>query len=71
MKPLLLHYIFNLFVLVPIGQRHSSAISGRTNSRQGKFPECAGSRTAFGSRSTAMLIASVLMASISPCHTLL
>lgn len=38
MKPLLLQYIFNLIVLVPIGQRHSLGISGRTNSRQGQFP---------------------------------
>ncbi len=59
------HYIFNLLVLVRIGQRHSSGTNGRKNSRQGNFPESTGSCTAFGLCWTAILISSVLMASIS------
>ena len=61
MNPLLIPYIFNIIVLVPIalmtlfgGERGGQLAS------QGKFPESEGYRTILGSLWTAILIGSVL-----------
>ncbi len=61
MKPLLLPYIFNILVLVPIGLM--TLLGGERGGRiasQGKFPESEGFRTILGSLWTAILIGSVL-----------
>jgi hypothetical protein len=60
-KPLLLPYVFNILVLVPIGLL--TLLGGEWGGRiasQGKFPESAGFRTILGSLWTAILIGSVL-----------
>lgn len=61
MKPLLLPYVFNILILVPIGLL--TLLGGERGGRiacQGKFPESAGFRTILGSLWTAILIGSVL-----------
>lgn len=59
--PLLLPYIFNIVVLIPIGliTLFGGERGGRLAS-QGKFPESEGFRTILGSLWTAILIGSVL-----------
>ncbi len=61
MKPLLLPYVFNIVVLVPIGLM--TLLGGERGGQlacQGKFPESEGFRTILGSLWTAILIGSVL-----------
>jgi len=61
MTPLLLPYIFNIFVLIPIGLL--TLLGGEKGGQlacQGKFPESEGFRTILGSLWTAILIGSVL-----------
>ena len=61
MNPLLLPYIFNIIVLVPVGLL--TLLGGEKGGRlacQGKFPESEGFRTILGSLWTAILIGSVL-----------
>ncbi len=61
MTLLLLPYVFNILVLVPIGL--ITLLGGERGGRiacQGKFPESAGFRTILGSLWTAILIGSVL-----------
>ncbi|MBA4016505.1 MAG: hypothetical protein C0483_04900 [Pirellula sp.] len=61
MNPLLLPYIFNIMVLVPIGLM--TLFGGERGGRiacQGKFTESEGFRTILGSLWTAILIGSVL-----------
>jgi hypothetical protein len=61
MKPLLLPFIFNIIVLVPIGLL--TLLGGKFGGQlacQGKFPESEGFRTILGSLWTAILIGSVL-----------
>lgn len=61
MKPLLLPFIFNILVLVPIaGMTLFGGEPGGQLASQGKFPESAGFRTIVGSIWTAILIGSVL-----------
>ncbi len=61
MKPLLLPYIFNIIVLVPIAlMTLFGGEPGGQLASQGKFPESAGFRTILGSLWTAILIGSVL-----------
>jgi hypothetical protein len=61
MKPLLLPYIFNILVLIPVGL--TTLLGGAVGGRrvfQDKFPESAGIRTILGSLWTAILIGSVI-----------
>ena len=61
MNPLLLPYIFNILVLVPIGSL--TLLGGETGGQlacQGKFPESEGFRTILGSLWMAILIGSGL-----------
>lgn len=61
MKPLLLPYIFNILVLIPVGL--TTLLGGERGGRlvfQGRFPESAGIRTILGSLWTAILIGSVI-----------
>lgn len=61
MTPLLLPYIFNIIVLIPIGLM--TLFGGERGGQltcQGKFPESAGFRTILGSLWTAILIGSVI-----------
>ena len=61
MNPLLLPFIFNIVVLVPIGSM--TLLGGKRGGQmasQGKFPESEGFRTILGSLWTAILIGSVL-----------
>jgi hypothetical protein len=61
MNPLLLPYIFNILVLVPVGLL--TLLGGERGGRlvfQGKCPESAGIRTILGSLWTAILIGSVI-----------
>lgn len=61
MRLLLLPYLFNIVVLVPIGSL--TLLGGERGGRiasQGKFPESEGFRTILGSLWTALLIGSVL-----------
>ncbi len=61
MTLLLLPYVFNILVLIPIGLL--TFFGGEQGGRiacQGKFPESAGFRTILGSLWTAILIGSVL-----------
>jgi hypothetical protein len=61
MKPLLLPYIFNILVLVPIGSL--TLLGGEKGGQlacQGKFSESEGFRTILGSLWMAILIGSVL-----------
>lgn len=61
MNPLLLPYVFNLIVLVPIGLL--TLFGGERGGQiacQGKFPESEGFRTMLGSLWTAILIGSAL-----------
>ena len=61
MKPLLLPYIFNILVLIPVGL--TMLLGGAAGGRrvfQDKFPESAGIRTILGSLWTAILIGSVI-----------
>lgn len=71
MNPLVLPYIFNILVLIPIGL--TTLLGGERGGRlvfQDKFPESAGIRTILGSLWTAILIGSVIglfhPASMSP-----
>lgn len=61
LTPLLLPYIFNIIVLVPIGLL--TLLGGERGGRlasQGKFPESEGFRTILGSLWTAILLGSVM-----------
>ncbi|MGA9925421.1 MAG: hypothetical protein WBQ29_18650 [Isosphaeraceae bacterium] len=61
MKPLLLPYIFNILVLIPVCL--TTLLGGAEGGRrvfQDKFPESAGIRTILGSLWTAILIGSVI-----------
>ncbi len=61
MKPLLLAFIFNIIVLVPIGLL--TLLGGKRGGQlacQGKFPESEGFRTILGSLWTAILLGSML-----------
>jgi hypothetical protein len=61
MKPLLLPYIFNILVLIPVGL--ATLFGGAAGGRfvfQGRFPESAGIRTILGSLWTAILIGSII-----------
>ena len=61
MKPLLLPYIFNILVLIPVGL--ATLFGGAAGGRfvfQGKFPESAGIRTILGSLWTVILIGSII-----------
>ena len=61
MNPLLLPYIFNILVLIPVGL--TTLLGGERGGRlvfQDKFPESAGIRTILGSLWTAILIGSVI-----------
>ena len=61
MDPLLLPYIFNILVLIPVGL--TTLLGGERGGRfvfQGRFPESAGIRTILGSLWTAILIGSVI-----------
>jgi len=61
MAPLLVPYIFNILVLIPV--RLMTLLSGDAARRwvfQEKFPESAGIRTILGSLWTAILIGSVI-----------
>ena len=61
MKPLLLPYIFNILVLIPVCL--TTLLVGAEGGRrvfQDKFPESAGIRTILGSLWTAVLIGSVI-----------
>src|SRR5208337_3449332 len=61
MNPLLLPYIFNILVLIPVGL--TTLLGGAAGGRrvfQDKFPESAGIRTILGSLWTAILIGSVI-----------
>ncbi len=61
MTPLHVPYIFNIFVLIPIGLL--TLLGGEKGGQlacQGKFPESEGFRTILGSLWTAILIGSVL-----------
>lgn len=61
MTPLLLPYIFNIIVLIPIGLL--TLVGGEKGGQlacQNKFPESEGFRTILGSLWTAILIGSVL-----------
>lgn len=61
MTPLVLAYIFNIIVLIPIGLM--TMLGGEKGGQlacQGKFPESEGFRTILGSLWTAILIGSVL-----------
>lgn len=61
MTPLLLPYIFNIIVLIPIGLL--TLVGGENGGQlacQNKFPESEGFRTILGSLWTAILIGSVL-----------
>ncbi len=61
MTPLLLPYIFNIIVLIPIGLL--TLLGGEKGGQlacQNRFPESAGFRTILGSLWTAILIGSVL-----------
>ena len=60
MKPLLLPYIFNIVVLIPVGLTPLRGRGGRRLVFQGKFPDSAGIRTILGSLWTAILIGSVI-----------
>ncbi len=71
MKPLLLPYIFNILVLIPVGL--ATLFGGAAGGRfvfQGRFPESAGIRTILDSLWTAILIGSIIglfyPASMSP-----
>jgi hypothetical protein len=61
MNPLLLPYIFNILVLIPVGL--TTLLGGAAGGRrvfQDKFPESAGIRTILGSLWTAILIGSLI-----------
>lgn len=61
MNPILLPYLFNIFILVPIGSL--TLLGGEWGGRlacQGKFPESEGYRTIVGSMWMAILIGSGL-----------
>lgn len=61
MNPLLLPYVFNVVVLVPIGLM--TLVGGERGGQlatQGKFPESEGFRTILGSLWTAILLGSIL-----------
>ncbi|MCE9568030.1 MAG: hypothetical protein K8U57_39010 [Planctomycetes bacterium] len=61
MTPLLLPYVFNILVLVPVGSL--TLFGGEKGGRlasQGKFPESEGFRTILGSLWVAILIGSVI-----------
>jgi hypothetical protein len=61
MKPLLLPFIFNIIVLVPIGLL--TLLGGKRGGQlacQGKFPESEGFRTILGSLWTTILLGSIL-----------
>ena len=61
MNPLLFPYIFNIFVLVPVGLL--TLLGGERGGQlacQGKFPESEGFRTILGSLWTAILVGSIL-----------
>lgn len=61
MKPLLLPYLFNILVLIPVGL--TTLFGGAAGGRlvfQGKFPESAGIRTILGSLWMAILIGSLI-----------
>src|SRR5271165_7105296 len=61
MKPLLLPYIFNIVVLIPVGLTTSfGGEAGRRLVFQGKLPEGAGIRTISGSFWTLIVIGSVI-----------
>ena len=61
MKPLVLPYIFNILVLIPIGLTTLlGGAAGGWRVFQDKFPERAGIRTILGSLWTAILIGSVI-----------
>lgn len=61
MTPLLLPYIFNIVVLIPIGLlTYVGGEKGGQLACQNKFPESEGFRTILGSLWTAILIGSVL-----------
>src|SRR5271166_6063677 len=64
MKPLLLPYIFNIVVLIPVGLTPFGGAAGRRLVFQGKLPEGAGIRTISGSFWTVIVIGSV----IGPFH---
>lgn len=61
MNPLLLPYVFNIVILVPIGL--TTLLGGERGGQlacQGKFPESEGFRTILGSLWTAILLGSIL-----------
>jgi len=60
MKPLLLPYIFNILVLIPVGLTPFGGAAGRLLVFQGKLPEGAGIRTISGSFWTVIVIGSVI-----------
>ena len=61
MKPLLLPYIFNILVLIPVGLTTPfGGAAGRRLVFQGKLPESAGIRTISGSFWTVIVIGSVI-----------
>src|SRR5271165_1191301 len=60
MKPLLLPYIFNIVVLIPVGLTPFGGEAGRRLVFQGKLPEGAGIRTISGSFWTVIVIGSVI-----------
>lgn len=62
MNPLLLPYIFNILVLIPIGLTTLLGSDEAASRRvfQGKFPPSTGIRTILGSLWTAILIGSVI-----------
>jgi len=60
MKPLLLPYIFNIVVLIPVGLTPFGGEAGRRLVFQGKLPEGAGIRTISGSFWTLIVIGSVI-----------
>jgi len=60
MKPLLLPYIFNIVVLIPVGLTPFGGEAGRRLVFQGKLPEGAGIRTISGSFWTLIVIGSLI-----------
>src|SRR5271166_886881 len=60
MKPLLLPYVFNIVVLIPVGLTPFGGAAGRRLVFQGKLPEGAGIRTISGSFWTLIVIGSVI-----------
>jgi len=60
MKPLLLPYIFNIVVLIPVALTPFGGAAGGRVLFQGKLPEVAGIRTISGTAWTVTLIGSVI-----------